>query len=213
MGAAVPELIPDTAVPLTTGLAKPTATLLCVLSCAGLTFPVALIADLVQLATLHLRLCHALTAMLSRWLLVALKRLWDLFRGKRWNVLRNRTDSHAYDVDTLFLGTLLFTLTAFLTPTVLAYAALFASVGTGFTPLTQINAAIAITQRVFSLFVAGLNSTPVFELSERIVRPQNVPAGIVFSPIPPPHHFPFILDLQSTPRSIGTILSSWLKSL
>jgi phosphatidylinositol glycan class Q protein len=48
--------------------------------------------------------------------------------GKKWNVLRQRTDSYAYDVDQLFLGTLLFTVTAFLLPTVVTYAALFASV-------------------------------------------------------------------------------------
>jgi hypothetical protein len=48
--------------------------------------------------------------------------------GKKWNVLRHRTDSYAYDVDQLFLGTLLFTVSAFLLPTVVTYAALFASV-------------------------------------------------------------------------------------
>lgn len=48
--------------------------------------------------------------------------------GRRWNVLRHRTDSHAFEVDTLFLGTLLFTVTAFLAPTVLAYGVLFALV-------------------------------------------------------------------------------------
>lgn len=48
--------------------------------------------------------------------------------GKKWNVLRQRTDSYAYDVDQLFLGTLLFTVSAFLLPTVVTYAALFASV-------------------------------------------------------------------------------------
>lgn len=40
-------------------------------------------------------------------------------------MLRQRTDSYQYDVDQLFLGTLLFTVSAFLFPTVLVYAALF----------------------------------------------------------------------------------------
>lgn len=51
-----------------------------------------------------------------------------LITGKRWNVLRQRTDSYAYDVDQLFLGTLLFTVSIFLLPTVAIYAALFAVV-------------------------------------------------------------------------------------
>ncbi len=55
----------------------------------------------------------------------------QLTSGRRWNVLRHRTDSHAFEVDTLFLGTLLFTVTAFLAPTVLAYGLLFALVSNG----------------------------------------------------------------------------------
>lgn len=51
-----------------------------------------------------------------------------LFTGKRRNVLRNRTDSWDYDLDQLLLGTILFTLLAFLFPTVLVYYALFAMV-------------------------------------------------------------------------------------
>lgn len=54
--------------------------------------------------------------------------LEGLTAGRRWNVLRHRTDSHEFDLDTLFLGTLLFTVTAFLAPTVLAYGLLFALV-------------------------------------------------------------------------------------
>lgn len=43
-------------------------------------------------------------------------------------MLRNRLDSWDYDIDQLLLGTILFTLVAFLYPTVLTYYALFASV-------------------------------------------------------------------------------------
>jgi hypothetical protein len=49
--------------------------------------------------------------------------------GKRRNVLQNRTDSWDYDMDQLLLGTILFTLLAFLSPTVGVYYALFALVG------------------------------------------------------------------------------------
>ena len=43
-------------------------------------------------------------------------------------MLRQRTDSYQYEMDQLFLGTLLFTVSTFLFPTVVTYAALFASV-------------------------------------------------------------------------------------
>ena len=44
-------------------------------------------------------------------------------------MLRNRIDSWEYDMDQLLFGTILFTLLAFLFPTVLVYYALFAVVG------------------------------------------------------------------------------------
>ena len=58
----------------------------------------------------------------------ALGSLWRLFRGKKWNVLRQRVDSAVYDADQLFVGTLLFTILLFLLPTVGLYYVVFAMV-------------------------------------------------------------------------------------
>ena len=55
----------------------------------------------------------------------ALASLWRLFRGKKWNVLRQRVDSASYDVDQLFIGTLLFTILLFLLPTTALYYVVF----------------------------------------------------------------------------------------
>ena len=49
-------------------------------------------------------------------------------QGKRYNVLRDRVDSWDYSIDQLVLGTMLFTLVAFLAPTVIVYYVLFALV-------------------------------------------------------------------------------------
>lgn len=48
--------------------------------------------------------------------------------GKRWNTLRHRVDSYNYEIDQLFLGTLLFTVTIFLLPTIFTYYAFFSLV-------------------------------------------------------------------------------------
>lgn len=48
--------------------------------------------------------------------------------GKRWNTLRKRLDSYDYEIDQLFLGTLLFTVTLFLLPTIMVYHMFFAMV-------------------------------------------------------------------------------------
>ena len=57
-----------------------------------------------------------------------LSSLWRLFRGKKWNVLRKRVDSASFDVDQLFVGTLLFTVLLFLLPTVALYYVVFMGV-------------------------------------------------------------------------------------
>lgn len=57
-----------------------------------------------------------------------LSSLWHLFRGKKWNVLRRRVDSAVYNVDQLFLGTLLFTVLLFLLPTTALFYVVFAVV-------------------------------------------------------------------------------------
>lgn len=51
--------------------------------------------------------------------------LWRLFRGKKYNQLRNRVDSYSYDNEQLFIGTILFTVLLFLLPTVFMYYLVF----------------------------------------------------------------------------------------
>ena len=51
--------------------------------------------------------------------------LWRLFRGKKYNPLRDRVDTSSSDVDQLFLGTLAFTILLFLYPTTLMYFTVF----------------------------------------------------------------------------------------
>lgn len=114
-------------------------------SVGGLTFLLAVLNDLINLLTLHITLCAKITGLVFSWQLDSLGSLFNLFRGasnsatsllfilirsigKRWNVLRERTDTYEYDIDQLFLGTLLFTVSAFLFPTVLTYTAFFAAV-------------------------------------------------------------------------------------
>ncbi|CAN0378795.1 unnamed protein product, partial [Laminaria digitata] len=51
--------------------------------------------------------------------------LWQLFRGRKRNVLRLRVDTCMYDACQLLLGTLVFTVLSFLTPTVSVYYTFF----------------------------------------------------------------------------------------
>ena len=63
----------------------------------------------------------------------SLAALWRLFRGKKWNVLRQRVDSAKYDIDQLALGTLLFAVLFFLLPTTALYYVVFTIVSVDLT--------------------------------------------------------------------------------
>lgn len=119
-----------------------------IMTFGGVTMMISSFMDLLSLMTLHIYVCYAISNFLYRNMLQTAGSLWNLFRGtfclsftdfsatltfcihmcigKRYNVLRNRTDNWEYDLDQLVFGSILFTLLAFLFPTVLVYYALFA---------------------------------------------------------------------------------------
>lgn len=113
----------------------------------GTTMFISFASDLLSLLTLHLFFFYLMATSIFSWHLSMLGALFNIFRGsslsllslkthahppfdpgKKFNVLRNRVEPAAYEVDQLLLGTILFTLAAFLFPTVLAYYLAFAAV-------------------------------------------------------------------------------------
>lgn len=94
----------------------------------GVTMLISLSSDFLAFMTLHIYCFYMVAARIFNWQLVILYSLFNLFRGKKKNVLRNRIDSCDYDLDQLLLGTSLFTLLTFLFPTVFVYYLTFALV-------------------------------------------------------------------------------------
>jgi phosphatidylinositol glycan class Q protein len=128
-----------------------TSTIIWILTCLsffGASMFISALIDILALASLHLRMATSISGAIYRAELAALYALWNLFRGKRlsttragqalmhyvplkgkrWNALRNRVDSYDYEIDQLFLGTLLFTIALFLLPTIVTYYLFFAVV-------------------------------------------------------------------------------------
>ncbi|KAF8589996.1 Gpi1-domain-containing protein [Ramaria rubella] len=136
----------------------------------GMTMIISLFSDLLSILTGHLYLSYLIaTVLFSRQVRVA-HSLWNLFRGKRYNVLRNRTDSWDYDIDQLLLGTILFTLVAFLLPTVLVYYALFA--------LARVT--IILLHATMETCLAFMNHFPLFAMMLRGKDPSRMPGGVFF---------------------------------
>ncbi|KAG9335920.1 hypothetical protein JZ751_003477 [Albula glossodonta] len=121
-------------------------------ACLGLTFALSVLSDIVALLTFHIYCFYvygarkATTPQAQRltpsvWVRVLTLPIWVQVRvltppvwvwvppqavlGKKWNVLRQRVDSCSYDLDQLFIGTLLFTILLFLLPTTALYYLVF----------------------------------------------------------------------------------------
>ncbi|XP_054907958.1 phosphatidylinositol N-acetylglucosaminyltransferase subunit Q [Poeciliopsis prolifica] len=139
-------------------------------ACLGLTFALSLLSDMVALFTFHIYCFYVYGARLYCLKIYGLSSLWRLFRGKKWNVLRQRVDSCSYDLDQLFIGTLLFTILLFLLPTTALYYLVF----------TLLRLVVVLFQGVLHLSVDFINSFPLFAMALRICRPYRLAEGVKF---------------------------------
>ncbi|KAM8723364.1 phosphatidylinositol N-acetylglucosaminyltransferase subunit Q [Acanthopagrus schlegelii] len=139
-------------------------------ACLGLTFALSLLSDMVALLTFHIYCFYVYGARLYCLKIYGLSSLWRLFRGKKWNVLRQRVDSCSYDLDQLFIGTLLFTVLLFLLPTTALYYLVF----------TLLRLVVVLFQGVLHLSVDFMNSFPLFAVGLRIFRPYRLAEGVKF---------------------------------
>ncbi|XP_027203209.2 phosphatidylinositol glycan anchor biosynthesis class Q isoform X2 [Dermatophagoides pteronyssinus] len=87
----------------------------------GITFTISLLCDLFNMITIHIYCFYGYTSRVYNFQSAGIISLWRLFRGKKYNPLRDRIDSYSYENVHLFIGTILFTVFIFLLPTVLMY--------------------------------------------------------------------------------------------
>ncbi|PBK61009.1 Gpi1-domain-containing protein [Armillaria solidipes] len=160
-----------------------------VASWGGATFSISLFSDLLAILTAHIYVCYFVSNAVYARLLTTAGSLWNIFRGKRYNALRNRTDTWEYDIDQLLFGTILFTLLAFLFPTVLVYYSLFA----------LLRLAIILVQACLETQLAFMNHFPLFALMLRVKDPWRLPGGIYF--ILERHEHGLVIKSQPVPFS------------
>eukprot|EP00095_Tigriopus_kingsejongensis_P010626 snap_masked-scaffold1028_size131186-processed-gene-0.13 protein:Tk10626 transcript:snap_masked-scaffold1028_size131186-processed-gene-0.13-mRNA-1 annotation:"low quality protein: phosphatidylinositol glycan anchor class q" len=96
-----------------------------ILTYTGLWVQVSVAQDTFNLVTFHVHCFYAYARRLCLSQSHGLQSLWRLFRGKKYNPLRDRVDTSRQSVDQLFVGTLAFTILLFLYPTTLMYFAVF----------------------------------------------------------------------------------------
>lgn len=96
-----------------------------VLSKMGICMQLCVLQDAFNLITFHIHCFYAYARRLFVSQSRGLMSLWRLFRGKKYNPLRDRVDTSSSNVDQLFLGSLAFTILLFLYPTTLMYFSVF----------------------------------------------------------------------------------------
>jgi phosphatidylinositol glycan class Q protein len=134
-------------------------------SFAGASLPIAMFSDLLSLLTVHVYSFYVASAKIYHWQLTIIISLFHLFRGKKHNVLRDRIDSCDYDLDQLLLGTIFFTLLAFLLPTVFVFYFTFA-----FSRMIIIS-----IRALLDTALACLNHFPLFALMLRVKDSRRLP--------------------------------------
>ncbi|KAG8862022.1 phosphatidylinositol N-acetylglucosaminyltransferase subunit gpi1 [Tulasnella sp. 330] len=159
---------------------------------AGSTMLISLASDTLSVLTVHLYVSYMIATTIFSQQLSVLASLWRLFRGKRQNVLRNRTDSWDYDVDQLILGTILFTLLTFLLPTVTVYYVLFAAA----------RVVVIVIHATLETCLAFLNHFPLFAMMLRVKDPSRLPGGVYFDMSERSKGF---IKLKNQPISFGRI--------
>ncbi|KAI6043092.1 N-acetylglucosaminyl transferase component-domain-containing protein [Pisolithus marmoratus] len=171
-------------------------------SLMGMTMATSLCLDLLGLLTAHFYACYLISSVIYRHVLMLIGSLWNLFRGKRYNVLRNRTDPWDYEIDQLLLGTILFTLAVYLFPTIWVYYAVFA--------LVRLSLIALYATGETSL--AFMNHFPLFALMLRIKDPQRLPGDIYLLARPTSERCPVTLMVLPTSCSQGAILLTIMQS-
>lgn len=87
----------------------------------GLSFQLALAHDVLFFCSVHIFILYTVFAAVYKYILKMMGTSIRLFRGMRYNVLRNRIEPHNFSVSELCLGVLIVSLNIFLAPTIAMY--------------------------------------------------------------------------------------------
>ncbi|XP_039062239.1 uncharacterized protein LOC120206726 [Hibiscus syriacus] len=136
----------------------------------GVTIPAALVIDMIVIVTLHVSTLHWLISILYSQQLHALAALWRIFRGRKWNPLRQRLDSFDYTVKQHVVGSLLFTPLLLLLPTTSVFYIFF----------SILNTAISLSCMFIEVIISVIHATPFIKIALRLIKPRRFPLGIWF---------------------------------
>lgn len=143
----------------------------------GCSFLLSSFIDCIRLSTFHIYTFYYCAGKIYKRQLEIIKSLLQLFRGKKYNVLRNRIDNlnnyetgDIFEVDQLLLGTLLFMIMIFLLPTTFAFYLTF----------SIIHILILMAYNLLENITIILNFTPIFVCLLKFKNSKRLQGGIKF---------------------------------
>lgn len=137
----------------------------------GFTTVAAIVFDATRLSTVHIHLISTIFTKMFRALFYTQASLWKLFRGKKLNPLRHRTDTLEYDSMQLLLGTILFTTCLFSFTTILVYYIFFMVVN------LSVAGCAVVVWAVYSI----VQAFPLGGWLVRLLHPNHFPRTVYFS--------------------------------
>lgn len=158
----------DLADPLLKGLAW----ILVWLGMFGLSIQVAILSDLLDLATLHLYCFYVYAARIHMLQISLLGSQWRAFRGRKWNPLKVRIDSDSGSHMSLkrVLTAVVFTLVIFLLPTTTVYYLVFVT----------LRVSLSALRGILTFCIWLLNSNPLYLVLLNVVGSNRIKGDICF---------------------------------
>ncbi|CCD24554.1 phosphatidylinositol N-acetylglucosaminyltransferase NDAI_0D02400 [Naumovozyma dairenensis CBS 421] len=169
--------------------------------CIGCSFGISMIVDFFSILFLPIYIFYHISRKLYHWDLSIMLSLFYLFCGKKNNVLRDRIDHNYFQLDQMLVGTVLFIILLFLTPTVLAFYVFYT-----FLQMTVVSVEIGLES-----LIALINHFPLFVLMLRLKDPKRIPGGIsIVKKVTDIHtNEAYVLQLQNSPIKIGTMFKPY----
>ncbi|KAI5952541.1 gpi1 [Candida jiufengensis] len=173
----------------------------------GASFFICFLIDLISLLTFHIFAFYCCAAKVYKRQIEIIKSLFQLFRGKKYNVLRNRIDNlnnyetgDIFEIDQLLLGTLLFMIMIFLLPTSFAFYLMFSIIH-------------IITLMIYNLLeniTIILNFTPIFVCLLKFKNSKRLQGGIKFEFVKNENNISF-LNLSNKSLTYSEIFVNFIK--
>lgn len=139
----------------------------------GMTIPAAMLMDMMTIAAKHVSSLHWLMSLMYSHQIQALTALWRLFRGRKWNPLRQRLDSYNYTVEQHIVGALLFTPLLLLVPTTSVFYMFF----------TIMNTTTVLLCILIEVTISVIHATPYNEIFLWLLKRKRFPSGVWFEMI------------------------------